>query len=70
MHRDNFGAKHLNTENVEGLSSDILGTHIDDTFHTKTSTDSCSCYTMLTSTSLGDNTFLAYPACKEDLRKL
>jgi hypothetical protein len=59
--------KHFDTENIQGLTAYILSTHVDDTFHAKSRTDSSCCNTMLSSASLSDNARFPNPASKQDL---
>ena len=49
-------AKHLDSENIQRLPSDILRAHIDDAFHTKFCTNSSSCNTMLACSCFRDDT--------------
>lgn len=60
-------AKHPNTEDIQGLSPHIFGSHVDDTFHTKASTGCCGSYAMLTCASLSDDARLANASSEEDL---
>lgn len=55
---NNGGAQQLHLEHVERLSFNIFGTHVDHTLETELGAN-CSCGdTVLTSTSLGNNTRL------------
>jgi hypothetical protein len=54
-----FGTKHVHSEDIQGLATNVLCAHVDDTFQAKPCTYSGSCDTVLTSTSLGDNALLA-----------
>lgn len=56
---NNLGSKHLYPENVERLAADVLGTHVDDTFHVEARADRRSCDTMLARTSFRDDACLA-----------
>jgi hypothetical protein len=55
----NFGTKHIHSENIQGLATNILCTHVDDTLHVESCTHGSSCDTVLTSTGLGDDARLA-----------
>lgn len=58
-----FAAKHLNTEDIQSLSSDIFSSHIDDTFHPEAGTDRSGGHAVLASTRLCYDTCFAYSAC-------
>lgn len=62
-----LGTEHLNPEDIQSLSSNVLCAHIDNAFHPKSSTDCCCCNTMLTCTSFRDDAFLANSPGQEDL---
>jgi hypothetical protein len=57
-----FGAKHLNPEDIQGLSSDIFCSHINNAFKAKSSADGCGRNAMLTCAGFRDDTFLANPS--------
>ena len=58
----NFGTKHVHPEDIQGLATNVLCAHVNDTLHAKPCTHGGSCDTVLTSTSLGNNARLAYTA--------
>lgn len=59
--------KHLNTENIEGLASDIFRSHVNDTFHAKLGTDSGSGDTVLSGTGFSDDSCLPYATGEQNL---
>ncbi|RUS24169.1 hypothetical protein BC938DRAFT_474008 [Jimgerdemannia flammicorona] len=59
LNRDDRGAKHAHAEDVKGLATTILGTHVDDAFKAKFGADSGSCDAMLTGARFGNNTAFA-----------
>lgn len=62
-----LGSQHLNSEDIQGLSADILRPHIDDTLQPKSRTYSCRSDSMLAGTGLSNNSRFADTTCQEDL---
>ena len=62
-----FGPEHVNAEDVECLTTNILGTHVNDTLHAEPGANGSCRYTVLSCTSLSDDTLLANAAGQEDL---
>jgi hypothetical protein len=62
-----ISTEHLDSEDVELLSSDILGTHVDITLQTEFGTDGSGSDTVLSSTSLGDDPLFAQSLGEQDL---
>lgn len=63
-----ISAQHLDTENVQLLSSDILGPHVDVACHAELGTNRSRSNTVLASTRLGDDTSLSQTLGKQYLR--
>mmetsp|Transcript_11586 Transcript_11586/g.20582 ORF Transcript_11586/g.20582 Transcript_11586/m.20582 type:complete len:366 (+) Transcript_11586:390-1487(+) len=59
--------ENLHTENVECLSPHVFFTHVNSTVQVEKSTCGGSCYTVLTSSSLRDNTLLTNATCNKAL---
>jgi len=65
--RNNLCSEHANSEDIEGLTSYIFSAHVDGALHTKTSTNGCGCYTVLSSAGFCNDALLAYPTSEKDL---
>jgi hypothetical protein len=65
--RPHLSTKHFYPEYVEGLSANIFCTHVDNALKSKFRTNSGGCHTVLSSTSLGDDTSLSYAASQKNL---
>jgi hypothetical protein len=63
-----LGTKHPDTEDVQGLTSRVFSSHVDNAFKTKAGADSGCSYTVLASTCLGDDTRFSKTFGKESLR--
>lgn len=59
--------KKSHTEDIESLTTDILGTHVHDTLHAELGANGSRGDTVLASTSLGNDSLLAQTAGKQDL---
>lgn len=62
-----LGTKHVDSENVQSLTTNIFGTHVDDTFETESGTGGCCGDTVLTGTGFGDDSGLAESSSEENL---
>jgi len=65
----NLGSEHLDSENIESLTSDILRSHVNDTLQPKFGTNRRRRHTVLTGPSLGDDTGLSNPPGEKYLLK-
>jgi hypothetical protein len=61
--------EHSDPENVQGLSPYILLTHVNDAFQSESSTSGGGGDTVLSCTSLGDDTLLAQSTSEQDLQR-
>ena len=64
---EDFGTKHFDSEDIQGLTAYILSTHVDDAFHAKPCTDRSCSNAMLSCAGLGDDARFPNPASKQDL---
>lgn len=62
-----LGTEHLDSENVESLSPDVLGSHVNLALHAKLGARRRGGDSVLTGSSLGDDGVLAESSGKEDL---
>lgn len=62
-----LGTKHVHSEDVQSLATNVLGAHVHDTLEAKAGTDRSSRNTVLSSTRLGDDTRLSNTASKQKL---
>lgn len=60
-------AEHTHTENVECLTTNVLRSHVHNTFQAEPGADCGGSDTVLTGTCLGNNTSLAYPLGQQNL---
>ena len=64
---NNLSSKELDTEDIQSLATDVLGSHVDGTWHVELSADGGGSDTVLSGTSLGDDLGLAQTAGEKDL---
>jgi hypothetical protein len=62
-----LSSQHVDPEHVQGLSSYVLCTHVDDTFHSEPSTGRSGGHSVLTRTRLGDDLGLSQSFSEQDL---
>ena len=63
----NLGAEHLDSENIESLTSDVFRSHVNDALQPEFGTNRRRRHTVLTGSCLGDDTGLADPSGKKYL---
>ena len=63
---DDFGAEQLDAEDVEGLAANVLGAHVDSTFHSEFGADGHG-DAVLAGAGFGNNFGFAKSADEEDL---
>jgi hypothetical protein len=59
-----LSSQHFDTENIQGLTPDILRTHVNNAFHAKLGADSCSRNTVLSSAGFCDDSGFPNAPCK------
>ncbi len=62
-----LGTKHLDSENIQGLTAYVLRTHVDDAFQAKARADGGGGNAMLASAGLSDDAHFPNPAGKQNL---